>query len=67
MFDVLLAAAGESPLAAHEIDREDDATFEAIDAAWKEEPVDFLGAAAPVGCGAARPDVQTIQIHRRPR
>lgn len=69
VFDVLLAAAGESPLAAHEIDREDDATFEAIDAAWKEEPVNFLDAAAPAGsCGTApRLDVQTIQIHRRPR
>lgn len=69
VFDVLLALAGEKPLAAHEIDREDDTTFEAIDAAWKEEPVNFLDAAAPAGsCGTApRPDVQKIQIHRRPR
>ncbi len=69
VFDVLLALAGEKPLAAHEIDREDDTTFEAIDAAWKEEPVNFLDAAAPAGsCGTApRPDIQTIQIHRRPR
>lgn len=69
LFDVLLAAAGESPLAAHEIDHEDDTTFEAIDAAWKEAPVEFLDAAAPAGsCGTApRADVQKIQIHRRPR
>ncbi|MDL1862711.1 nitrate reductase molybdenum cofactor assembly chaperone [Betaproteobacteria bacterium PRO7] len=69
VFDVLLALAGEKPLAAHEIDHEDDTTFEAIDAAWKEEPVNFLDAAAPAGsCGTApRPDVQKIQIHRRPR
>ncbi|MFZ5540033.1 MAG: nitrate reductase molybdenum cofactor assembly chaperone [Pseudomonadota bacterium] len=69
VFDVLLAAAGEKPLAEHETDPEDDTTFEAIDAAWKEEPVNFLDAAAPAGaCGAAaRPDVHTIQIHRRPR
>lgn len=69
VFDVLLALAGEAPLAAHEVDHEDDTTFEAIDAAWKEEPVNFLDAAAPSGsCGTApRPDVQKIQIHRRSR
>lgn len=68
VFDVLLALAGESPLAAQAIDPEDDTTFEAIEAAWKEEPVNFLDAAAPAGsCGAPRPDVQKIQIHRRPR
>jgi nitrate reductase delta subunit len=69
VFDVLLALAGEKPFAAHDTDHEDDTTFEAIDAAWKEEPVNFLDAAAPAGaCGTAtRPDVQTIQIHRRPR
>lgn len=67
VFDALLALAGEKPLAAPDADDEDDTTFAAIDAAYKEAPVEFLGAAAPA-CGAApRPDAQTIQIHRRPR
>jgi nitrate reductase delta subunit len=68
IFDVLLAAAGEKPLAAHETDDEDDTTFKAIDAAWEEAPVNFLDAPSPAGCGSTnRPDVQTIHIHRRPR
>lgn len=69
VFDVLLALAGAQPLPAHEIDREDDTSFAAIDAAWREEPVNFLDAAAPAGaCAAARrPDGQNIQIHRRSR
>ncbi len=68
VFDVLLALAGAAPLAAAEVDAADDTSFEAIDAAWKEEPVNFLDAPAPNGaaCGRPRPDVQKIQIHRRP-
>jgi nitrate reductase delta subunit len=68
IFDVLLASAGEKPLAAQDTDDEDDTTYEAIDAAWKEAPVNFLDAPSPAGCGSTpRADVQTIQIHRRPR
>jgi nitrate reductase delta subunit len=62
VFDVLLRAAGEAALAADKRS-EDDTSFEAIDAAWKDEPVNFLDAAAPCGTGA-QAKVQTIQLHR---
>jgi nitrate reductase delta subunit len=68
VLETLLMLAGEAPLSAHEVDPVDDTSFEAIDAAWKDEPVDFIDAATPgaSGCGTTgRPDVQTIQIHRR--
>ncbi len=62
-FDALLALAGE--VATTEPgDVEDDTTFAAIDAAWVDAPVTFLGAEAP--CGTPRqPAEQAIQIHRR--
>jgi nitrate reductase delta subunit len=63
-FDLLLALAGETALGA-EADTEDDTSFAAIDAAWLDAPVDFLGAAAPCG-SAQRPNAeQPIHIQRR--
>ncbi|HEU0198900.1 MAG TPA: nitrate reductase molybdenum cofactor assembly chaperone [Burkholderiaceae bacterium] len=64
VFDALLRFAGEAPLTA-ETNAEDDTSFAAIDAAWKDEPVNFLDAPAPCET-ARRPVEQTIQIHRRP-
>lgn len=63
VFDVLLQFAGEAPLTA-ETNAEDDTSFAAIDAAWKDEPVNFLDAPAPCET-ARRPVEQTIRIHRR--
>jgi nitrate reductase delta subunit len=63
-FDLLLALAGEPPLAA-ETQGEDDTSYAAIDAAWLDAPVDFMGAPSPCA-GAARPATeQPIQFQRR--
>jgi nitrate reductase delta subunit len=65
-FDVLLALAGESanldPAAL-----EDDSTPAAIDAAWVDAPVDFMGAPCPSASQSAAhaPQEQAIHIHRR--
>ena len=62
--DLLLALAGEPPLGADPAD-EDDTSHAAIDAAWLDSPVDFMGAAAPCA-GASRPSTeQPIQLQRR--
>jgi nitrate reductase delta subunit len=61
--DTLLYLAGEAPLKAAS-DGEDDTTPAALDAAWQDAPVDFLGAAAPCS-STPRPATQTIQVHRR--
>jgi nitrate reductase delta subunit len=62
VFDVLLALSGEQP--AGDGDPADDTSFAAIDAAWKEEPVSFLDAAAPCG-SQRRTEAQAVQFHRR--
>jgi nitrate reductase molybdenum cofactor assembly chaperone NarJ/NarW len=65
-FDVLLALAGESasldPSAL-----EDDSTPAAIDAAWIDAPVDFMGAPCPSASQSAThlPQEQAIHVHRR--
>jgi nitrate reductase delta subunit len=66
VFDVLLARAEAQSEDAQEteVDAEDDTTYAAIDAAWAEAPVEFLGAAAPCGSQSAPPREQPIQIHR---
>ncbi len=63
-FDLLLALANEAPLGA-EADVEDDSSYAAVDAAWLDAPVDFMGAAAP--CAPAKNNVteQPIQFQRR--
>lgn len=71
-FDLLLALAGETA----QIDPDtldDDSTPAAIDAAWLDAPVDFMGAPCPSnttsntasGSLAHAATQQTIQIHRR--
>ena len=63
-FDLLLALAGEPALGA-EAAGEDDTSPAAIDAAWLDAPVDFMGAAAPCA-GPSRPATeQPIQFQRR--
>ena len=62
-FDLLLALAGENPLDADR-EQEDDTSYAAIDAAWLDAPVDFLGAAAPCGSSPRRTE-QPIQFQRR--
>jgi len=63
-FDLLLALAGEAQLGA-DGSAEDDTSYDAIDAAWLDAPVDFMGAAPPCS-GASRPGPeQTIQFQRR--
>jgi nitrate reductase molybdenum cofactor assembly chaperone NarJ/NarW len=63
-FDLLLALAGEAPLGADQ-DSEDDTSYAAVDAAWLDAPVDFMGAAAPCA-GASRPATeQPVQFQRR--
>jgi nitrate reductase delta subunit len=62
-FDMILALAGEAPLGADD-SAEDDTSHAAIDAAWLDVPVDFMGATAPCST-PARPAEQPIQIHRR--
>ena len=64
VFDLLLERAGESD-PADEAEGEDDTSLEAIDAAWREAPVNFLD--GPVPCGAPRAPAaeQAIHIHRR--
>ena len=54
---------GEAPLGLP-AGEDDDTTPAAIDAAWLDEPVNFLDAAPPCG-GTARRATQTIQLHRR--
>ena len=62
---LLIARAGETLAADAEV--EDDTSFEAIDAAYKEAQVEFLGAALEnASCTTTRTtDVQPIHIHRR--
>lgn len=63
-FDFLLAFGGEAAGRADEAASEDDTTFEAINAAWREPEVNFLDAPAP--CNSAPPRAeQPIHIHRR--
>lgn len=62
--DLLLALAGEPPLKA-DAPGEDDTSPEAIDAAWLDAPVGFLGAAPPCPPAPGRGQAQPIQIHRR--
>lgn len=65
-FDLLLALAGESALGADEaVAVEDDTSFAAVDAAWVDAPVDFMGAAAPGGMACGKPAEQTIQFQRK--
>ncbi len=67
VFDALLALAGVAVATADSGAVEDDTTHAAIDAAWFEAPVTFLGAEAP-SCGTPRPSAeQAIQIHRHRR
>jgi nitrate reductase delta subunit len=69
VFEVLLGLVGEGPLGAGaETDSAaaaaaDDTTPEAIDAAWKDAPVNFLDAAAPRSPAPA--GEQPIRLHRR--
>jgi nitrate reductase delta subunit len=62
-FDLLLALAGEKPLGA-DADGEDDTSYAAIDAAWLDAPVDFLGAAGPCG-SKGNVTERPIQFQRR--
>lgn len=62
-FDLVLALAGEAPLGADQA-VDDDTSFAAIDAAWVDAPVDFMGAAAPCGSGRQATE-QPIQFQRR--
>jgi nitrate reductase delta subunit len=62
--DLLLALAGEPPLGADE-GAEDDTSFEAIDAAWLDAPVDFMGATAPCPTAPRPATEQPIQFQRR--
>jgi len=62
--DLLLALAGEPSLAADAAD-DDDTSFAAIDAAWLDAPVDFMGAAAPCPSGPRPATEQPIQFQRR--
>jgi nitrate reductase delta subunit len=63
--DALLALAGEvAAIDADDDDAEDDTTHAAIDAAWVDAPVTFLGAESP--CSTQRQPVeQPIQVIRR--
>lgn len=64
LLTALLSMAGEGTEVA--IDEEDDTSFEAIDAAYAEAPVNFLDANLQSSCTPqTRPATQTIQIHRR--
>ncbi len=64
LFDLLLAVAGEAALGAEEAP-EDDTSFAAIDAAWLDAPVDFLGAATPCTSVQRPATEQPIQFQRR--
>lgn len=64
LFDLLLAIAGEAALEA-EAAGEDDTSFAAIDAAWLDAPVDFLGAATPCASAQRKPIEQPVQFQRR--
>jgi nitrate reductase delta subunit len=61
---LLRALAGEPPLGADE-GAEDDTSFEAIDAAWLDAPVDFMGATAPCPTAPRPATEQPIQFQRR--
>lgn len=63
-FDLLLALAGEPALGADD-SAEDDTSFAAVDAAWLDAPVDFMGAASPCTATPRPAAEQPIQIHRR--
>lgn len=63
-FDLLLALAGEPALDA-DASAEDDTSFAAVDAAWVDAPVDFMGAAAPCPSGPRPATEQPIQFQRR--
>lgn len=67
LLTALLSIAGESDaLDAVDDASEDDTSFEAIDAAYAEAPVNFLDANLQSACTPqTRPATQTIQIHRR--
>jgi nitrate reductase delta subunit len=62
--DLLLALAGEPPLGA-DPSAEDDTSHAAIDAAWVDAPVDFMGAASPCSTAPHQATEQPIQFQRR--
>jgi nitrate reductase delta subunit len=62
--DLLLALAGEPALGA-DPSAEDDTSFAAIDAAWLDAPVDFMGAASPCSTAPRQDTEQPIQFQRR--
>jgi len=62
--DLLLALAGEPSLAADTAD-DDDTSLAAIDAAWLDAPVDFMGATAPCPTAPHPATEQPIQFQRR--
>jgi len=64
LFDLLLALAGEAALDP-EAAGEDDTSFAAIDAAWLDAPVDFLGATTPCASNQRSCTEQPIQFQRR--
>jgi nitrate reductase delta subunit len=63
-FDLLLALAGEPALGA-EPTVEDDRSFAAVDAAWLDAPVDFMGATSPCSSAPRPATEQPIQFQRR--
>ena len=63
-FDLLLALAGEPALGADET-VEDDTSYAAIDAAWLDAPVDFMGVSAPCSTVPRPAAEQPIQFQRR--
>jgi len=63
-FDLLLALAGEPALGA-DAEGEDDTSHAAIDAAWLDAPVDFLGAPPPCSSAPRPATEQPIQFQRR--
>jgi nitrate reductase delta subunit len=63
-FDLLLALAGEPALGA-EPTVEDDTSFAAVDAAWLDAPVDFMGATSPCSTAPRPATEQPIQFQRR--
>jgi nitrate reductase delta subunit len=63
-FDLLLALAGEPALGA-EPTAEDDTSFAAVDAAWLDAPVDFMGATSPCSTAPRPATEQPIQFQRR--
>jgi nitrate reductase delta subunit len=63
-FDLLLALAGEPALGA-DVAAEDDTSYAAIDAAWLDAPVDFMGATSPCSSAPRPATEQPIQFQRR--